>query len=421
MRIGVVIERLPYYRLVGPIIDEALRRGWPVECWHDYGQAITGTKAYQFPAVSAAPTFQHGTPVFRTYHAASGFDALVAAGSVDAVLSFRYLHRSSETAIRRAPLSIGLQDLCDSIYHNGLRGLLAYDLVSMHTPWWLDWTVSYLAAEGSFGDKDDEIDGLAHRFKAVGFPELDQRSLIEGEVVRRELGIDSGRPVVVLLPFPGAAHPGAFWPNKIFLEPSRLKQAAGVVLRRRFEYAGHVWRGWNDAKLVASLRTFCDRHHAVLIVKSRLKTPVPDYLREAADITLNDESYYPASILKALRIADLCISFCSGAVVEAVACGVPHVCLTFSLDDYSRGAGNTDELTVNRHFYDLSEGGLFNFKGASTAMSIPEAIVSLREMSLTDFVLDDAARAQYVARYCGPDDDHSSGRLLDAVVDLCQA
>lgn len=67
MKGAFIIERSSYYRVLAPIIDEALRRGWHVECWHDYSQPRSGTKGYQFPAVESAPTFLNGRPVFKPY------------------------------------------------------------------------------------------------------------------------------------------------------------------------------------------------------------------------------------------------------------------------------------------------------------------------------------------------------------------
>ena len=60
MKLGVVIERTNYYRLLAPVVDAALARGWEVVCFHDYAQPRTGTKGYEFPAVEVAPRFRNG-------------------------------------------------------------------------------------------------------------------------------------------------------------------------------------------------------------------------------------------------------------------------------------------------------------------------------------------------------------------------
>ena len=49
LRLVFVIERKNYYRVLGPVVDAALRRGFAVECWHDHAQPRWGTKASEFP------------------------------------------------------------------------------------------------------------------------------------------------------------------------------------------------------------------------------------------------------------------------------------------------------------------------------------------------------------------------------------
>ena len=44
MRLAFLVQRANFYRLYAPIVDEALRQGWDVECWHDYSQARDGQK-----------------------------------------------------------------------------------------------------------------------------------------------------------------------------------------------------------------------------------------------------------------------------------------------------------------------------------------------------------------------------------------
>ena len=85
MRLAFLVQRANFYRLYAPIVDEALRQDWDVECWHDYSQARHGQKGYNFPAVESAPRFASGTPTFRTYQGLP--DLRVLQDSTDAVVS----------------------------------------------------------------------------------------------------------------------------------------------------------------------------------------------------------------------------------------------------------------------------------------------------------------------------------------------
>ena len=87
MKLGVVIERTNYYRLLAPVVDSALARGWEVVCLHDYSQPRTGMKGYEFPAIEAAPLFGNGVPRLVTYEGAAKLADAIDAAKVDAVVA----------------------------------------------------------------------------------------------------------------------------------------------------------------------------------------------------------------------------------------------------------------------------------------------------------------------------------------------
>jgi hypothetical protein len=65
MRIAFIMRRKNYYRLLGPAVEEGLRRGWRVECWHDWSQPRGGAKGSEF--LYTAPTMAGGPPEVRTF------------------------------------------------------------------------------------------------------------------------------------------------------------------------------------------------------------------------------------------------------------------------------------------------------------------------------------------------------------------
>src|SRR5262245_7069296 len=58
MRLAFLIKRKNYYRLLGPVVEEALRRGHAVQCWHDWSGSRDSVK--EFPDV--APALSAGIP-----------------------------------------------------------------------------------------------------------------------------------------------------------------------------------------------------------------------------------------------------------------------------------------------------------------------------------------------------------------------
>src|SRR5262245_65290519 len=65
MRLGVLILRKNYYRLLGPVVEEALCRGYDVECWHDWSGPRRGAKSSEFP--DTVPVFAAGAPRVTGY------------------------------------------------------------------------------------------------------------------------------------------------------------------------------------------------------------------------------------------------------------------------------------------------------------------------------------------------------------------
>ena len=195
-------------------------------------------------------------------------------------------------------------------------------------------------------------------------------------------------------------------------EPSRLKQVANIVRRTglRFAYWPHAWHGWNDLNVVKAIRRFCDRNGAYLLVKSRRKTPVPAYTQALADRCVYDDSFYPATVLEALSVASLSVSYYSNSVFESVSLGVPHLCMTYSSEDYNGGYSS-----YFSRFYTPAEGSAFQFRGVATAWSIPEALSQLPNKTLDDFAMDTEARARYIHKFLTHDAGNGGVRTAEAI------
>jgi len=410
-RIALLIERMNYYRLLGPIVDRALQDGWEVECWHDYGHPQEGAKGSEFPDIKAAPSFMHGQPEYVAYKGVQELSRLVEVRSPGVVVALR-----SPLMTLGAPLSdasvrwVTVMHTWDFFMTNGPEGILCSDVSAICSDYWRSQGLTYFRRKGPLDLIDEER--LRAKMVAVGFPEMDQIRLINREEVRARWNIPKGRPIVVLLPYPVASNPNSFWSRRVYSEPSKLKQALSVLVRRRFEYWRHVREGWNDVNLIRALRQFCDRNGAFLVAKSRLKDPIPAHTRRLSDLCLYDESCYPATILQTLSIADLCVNFYSTAVTEAAYLGVPNLCVTFSPEDVLE-SGELDSALFDL-FTNPNEGGVFQFQGVSRTMTIPEVIKNLPQMSLDEFRIDPLARSKYVHKFLGYDDGESSRRVLDA-------
>ncbi|MBI2173954.1 MAG: hypothetical protein HYU33_01995 [Candidatus Omnitrophica bacterium] len=412
MKVAFLIVRQNFYRIFGPLIDEALRRGWFVECWHDINQPSSGFKGYLFPSPEAVPVFAHGHPVVKTYHGPATLEKELKAEDFDVVVSiFPPLFYLGHEPDRQGAPWVCMQDVSDIFLNGGPEGLLSCAVIAVYSDWWLNKGLHFFKERGWLLPQDSRIEAIRLRTVFTGMPELDQRQHIDPKEVRRRWGIPKGQPVVVYLPFPGAWD--SFWVRYLFREPNRFRQSFRMLQHRRFDQWLWVWRGLNEARVVRALRTFCDRNQAYLIVKSRRKTRIPKEVAAVADRCLYDESYYPATILEVLSIANVCVNFYSAAVLEAAAWSVPSLCIRLPEVEYCDG--NEECRARLAHFFNDKEGESFQFQGVSSVVGIEEMVERFPKEKLASFRIDPQAQRAYLHRFAGGGDELSSARALQVL------
>jgi hypothetical protein len=398
MRIVFIIHRKNYYRLLGPAIEEGLRRGWRVECWHDWSHARRGGKASEFPDV--VPPLRHGTPEVQRFQGLDDLAARLRADSPDVIVAIDPPRPDVKAATTARWL--WLQYSADILFYQTPEPFLVADALATYSAYW---------AERLEERHRDTGQGAAVKSRShpVGMPELDVIPRIDPAEVRRRFGLPGDRPIVLYLPFPLRSNPQTFWLRGVFTPSTRLGQAARTLLARRMEYWEDVRRGRNDRRLVEAVRDFCDREGAALVMKSRLKDPIPRYALRRAERALYDPSHYPPTILELLSVASLCIHAYSGGVFEAAACRVPSLCLAPEAKDM----GFPDLAERLALVHNLEPEGIYNWPGAAYCAPLREAFDSFATWRLEDFPLKAEARRGYVERFLGFDDGRSSERLLD--------
>lgn len=421
MRIGFLIQRRSYYRLLGPIIERALAREWTVECWHDWSQPRRGTKATEFP--ETMPSFQNGIPAMIVYHGTPDLGSRLAASPPDAFVA---LHRPP--GLPRNPRTpwFGLQYTLDVAQIITPSGHTDFDAIGIHSQYWWERVAASLRIiaynrSRQTGEAPDHVDEAAvnrtleDKASLVSVPELDQLHWIDRAAVRAGFDLAPDRPVVLYIPFPFNSNPKTFWLDHVYGRSNPLYRRLAVIAARRWDYWSHIARRWNDRAVVEAVRAFCDANDAALVVKARAKDPVPRYLRRAADRVLDDrDSYYPAKILELLSISSLCLHFFSTVSYEAAYAGVPSICVAPAGEDIGFS------VMWQEWFLNLERGGSFNFPGVVYPARLDDVLTRLPSQKLGDYPLDATARAQYVEKFVGFDDGKSSDRVLDAVQSLVE-
>ena len=237
------------------MVDAAIRRGWTVECWHDWAQPRWGTKASEFP--DWTPTFRHGAPAVSSYQGTADMAARLAAAPPDAVLALG----PPPADLRPRPRWIGFQYMTNLVNPFGADGFRACDRIAGYSAFWLDQALDYLGAAGSLAE--GAALEMAEKFIPVGIPEMDQVEAIDPQEVRQRLGLPADRPVVVYLPYPVKSNAPTFWLRHVYGPANRVRRAAAVVAAGKLRYWPHVANDWSDRRLVETIRSFCDANDAI--------------------------------------------------------------------------------------------------------------------------------------------------------------
>ncbi len=398
MRLALLILRKNYYRLLGPVVQEALARGHAVECWHDWSGRRDGHKGSEFPDV--APVFRAGAPGVRSYHGSTELAERLRLDPPDALISIDPPEPELRASVKAA--WVWLQYGADVLFQPTRQGVLDADAVALYGPQWR------AMLERRFGPEPLAAE-LARKATVVGAPELDVVHQIDRDEVRRRLGLPDDRPIVLYLPFPLHSNVQTPWLRHVHAPTTRLEQGARVLLSGRREYWSHAVNGWNDRRLVEAVRRFCDRNGAVLVMKARRKDALPRYAERLADHAFYDLSHYPPTILELLSVAALCVHFYSTTALEAAYCGVPSLCLAprqEELGPASFGFG---------FIHNGEPGGLYNAPGVAYWRPLTAAFEGFGQWRLSDFPLDSTERGRYVERFLGFADGRSSARVLDLV------
>jgi hypothetical protein len=419
MRLAFLMQRQNYYRLLGPVIDRALARGWDVECWDAANEALKGSSALE--SRQAAPSFRHGRPRVRAYQDHRDLSRQLAASEPAVVVGLR---RPADVVTGPDVRWLGLQYTLEIGGMVSPTGATLFDAMGLHTEHWRSRAADALRIfefnrTRASGQSPSVVDDAAvaatmqRRGVIVGFPEMDQFHAIDPDAARRRLGLPAGRPVVVYCPFPFLSNPRTFWVRHVY-GASRLHQRLATALGPGRRYAAHVEAGWDDRGVVGAVRAFCDANRALLVVKARPKDPVPGYLARVADRVLYEQTDYPAIILELMSVTALCLHFFSTVAYEAAYAGVPSICVTADGDDLGFPPIWRD------WFLSAAPGSSFSFPGVTYPLSVEQMVAELARRRLADFPLEPAARAHYLEKFVGFDDGKASDRLLDLAASLSE-
>lgn len=405
MRIAFLASRKGYLKVMGSLVRAAVARGHEALLLRDPserkpGEATTDADLAHWPPARVLP-FARGAPLSALLGGAR-VDALVAPS-----LHFLLVSMGLEadiSALRAAGVRLYSVDYIMEALNSRPEAYALLDRTFYTSEYQrrLHWSLFPEAFEALRARVDPEACSAV-----CGSTMLDQLALVDRAAVRRRFGIGPEQPVVLLMSLKMAVPEP--WRRLVWGDGPALGRTVRALAQRHASLVPEIWRGNGYRALAQAVRRLCDRAGAAFVVKSREKNRDPRFLRSLADLVVErDEEVYPYTSIQLMAVADLCVHFQSGAVLEAAMAGVPSVAVTVPQSHLHRYPGFGE-------IFGTREGSLQNFPGV--VWSVPHDGVGalLDARTLADFRMPPAARRAYVERYLGFDDQDSSGRVLRSI------
>ena len=403
MNLGFLVTRKGYLKVLGSVVQAALERGHRVTLLWDpleTKELIDPRDLAAWPT-AAVRRWERGTPLLPALQAA-GVEALVGTRLFYVLTAYGY-----ETELAAlAPAGIRVFSV-DYVFDTIVLDPAAYRRVD--TTFYLSeyqrdlhWRVK--AKE--FAKLGGEAAAWRRRSAVCGSTMMDQLARVDPAEVRRRYGLAPTRPVVVFMSLKMAVPEK--WRQAVWGSGPRLVRIARALGAGHPEWIPTIIRTHGYRALVQSIRRFCRRTGAALIVKSREKNDDPRFLRGMADVALGDERVYPYTSMELMAIASLCIHFQSGAALEAAFARVPSLSIAVP-QSHLASYPTFDEV------YSARPGTMQNFPGVVWTMQAEETAARLDAARLQDFAIDPTARREYVEKFLGFDDVRSSDRVLDEI------
>ena len=438
MRVIFLVYRTNYYRYFTPVIQEALRRGYTVECWHDYSAPRTGNKGFSFPDIQFVPDFFGlGRPQASVFNGPEDLSKKLREDkTADVVVSLHPLKFSlpdaslDEFSFTWATLMTGPDNFFETPKLGFLKKRRNKELFLVHSDHYAQQGKAFL--KNFHPEHTDYLHPDKTRVVVTGNAEFDAFKAINPDDVRAKYGLPAGKKILLYLPFPycnrnrssawerafcglytntatapdgSYAHGKKNYIVKDFIQKSQnLLRIMQDPLSRRF-----LTQGVSEPRVFKSVREFCTRNNVHLVVKPRMKFPVADYVKECADqVIWDDEQEQNPPVLKELlAVTRMCVMYYSFASLAAVYAGV--YCLNinlpkeFFIDD------------AHRFWFSHEKGSQFNYPGVIETWDIEDVMERLPQLHLKKFELDERKHRQFIRDYVGYGDGLCSRRVWDAV------
>jgi hypothetical protein len=424
IRIGFLLLRDTFLKTTGNLIETCLSRGFPVTIFYDEN-AITGAKAYQKISPQKLIDFQKMGAQLAQVNLSQLAD-LATNVPIDILVThegFYNLKNHLEQVDRLRRRGIKVISLCHffELTAQPLEALTYFDKTyylsdySLKLHFQVQAPTESLEAQGQYRPN----------FEVLGSPMFDRTTGLSKDACKKELGIPTSQPVVLL--FAPVLSQVTHWRYYIWREPSRWKRIAKVLQDKKWRFLPDAFLNPGFSEILNSIAEFCKKNEAVLLIKSRVKQQDPGYMTERADLYFDgtEDIYYPVfSTHKLIAAADLCIGAMTMGIPESVAQSKPAVNVFIPPSvEYPREYVNLP--LVKRNYLEaitnLDQDGPFNYSNALDNVERNTLGQWLADHELADLQVNDNAIEEYKNKILGITGETSSDRILDSMNALVSA
>jgi hypothetical protein len=434
-RIAFHIERINYFKVLGGVIDEAMRRGHETVLLYDAADAGKMVKGLPLPSSEHVPKFIFGTPRLLPYGDGKSF-----ANIVRAYADILVLHQGFFGTLEDYRLKVAAEDSIFFQYqHLRCKGVPVVSVAShfFDTCLWpieaFDFfdKVCVLSRYAVQKHKDILLElyegPLEDRNKyAISIDAVyANKAVITGSAlfdmfIPLYTGRNKAKQSAVLFAPKIDDHP---FMQVMMREHSRCLAAILSLLKYQGRYFWNIFTEPRFAEFVRGLVALCTSLHLRLVVKSRPKHGVMHdglYARHADEyITGGGDVFYPDfTSVEIFKDAACSFHMRTFSVMEAVIAGTYAINFDIPIAD-KRDHFDGRICAYVKAVRTPIPGSLFNFEGCVRNVSWKDAPRFLREQSGHVPAIDPERRRQYMADFCGIDDEKvsSSKRIVD-VLDL---
>jgi hypothetical protein len=413
--LAFIIVRMNWYRHLGPVIQEALNRGWRVECWHDLSQQNKLPNP-DVPYCDRIPQFSNGRPRVRALMRNQEIWDLMANKAVDIIVNCvpaprleKYPDMSGRKRSMYVCLDANMEWQC---YLKDEPQLRCLDMIGSKTPFWTQKTFELMRALPNVLHSSEVEQQLSSRTEHIGWPEIDQMVHMDRVEIRKRYGLPQDKPVVVCLNWVDMSSISL---DLAWFQCESLRQKIHAAWRYRTDWRRYakIWGSVSITDVTDVIRSFCDNNGAWLVMKNRYRDPLALAEQRVADQVICDASYYPHTMVELMKAADFCISYMSFGVREAAACRIPSVVLDVAGLSAWPSFGEIGESIYLKF---LEEGSFFNFPGVVSALSGDTIESKLSTAALGDFCGTSMDFDAYFDKFIGQRGVSHTAAFLDAIV-----